>query len=275
MSFPHLSLPASSSIPNLAVPILLFASLIIVVTIVATTPASLAGRLLRMGSLLRATIEVVQKRRVERRTILLLSAVGVSVGLSVGAVLSLWIGMQGWLVGLGLVIVGALSPSRLFESGWRRSLIAEVNQDCLALLQMVYVLAGVGRRPIDQAARTFARTWRERSALAQILDECPPTESPVEFLTALDMPGQQLSATALTLQQVRRLEREQRRWLLQQRLDSAITDLQHHLESVAKKRAGMAIVMGVLILLPTLMIAIMTPPILQAIQQISGSNVLP
>jgi hypothetical protein len=33
--------------------------------------------------------------------------------------------------------------------------------------------------------------------------------------------------------------------------------------------------MGVLILLPTLMIAIMTPPILQAIQQISGSNVLP
>jgi len=79
----------------------------------------------------------------------------------------------------------------------------------------------------------------------------------------------------LTLQQVRSLEREQRRWLLQQRLDSAITDLQHHLESVAKKRAAMAIVMGVLILLPTLMIAIMTPPILQAIQQISGSNVLP
>jgi hypothetical protein len=271
MSIPFL--PSPSSVPNLAVPALLVTGLVLVATFVAARPSFLAGRLLGLGEVYRAAGRVVRRRRVERRTVRLLSAAGGCVGLSVGAGASLWIGAAGWLVGAGVVILGVLLPLRHFQRGWRRSLVREANEDCLALLQMVYVLSGVGNRPIDQAVRGFSQAWRDRSALARLLAECAPAESPVEFLAALDVPGQQIATAVLTLRQARRLAQGQRRWLLEQRLDSGITDMHHRLERLARQRASMAIVAGVLILLPTLMIAIMTPPILQAVQQVGGSGV--
>lgn len=266
-------LPVPPSVPNLAVPILLVTSLMAMVVVAAARPSLLAGRLLQLDDAFRAASRVARRRRIKPRTVIMLSAMGALLGLSVGAAASLWFGLSGWLVGVGVAAVGVLLPLQLFQDGWRRSLVGEVNEDCLALLQMVYVLAGVGSRPVDQAVRGFAQSWRDRSPLAQLLVECAPAESPVEFLAALDIPGQQMATMILTLRQAQRLERKQRRWLLEQRLESSITDMQHRLERVARRRASTAIVVGVLILLPTLMIAILTPPILQAVQQIGGSGV--
>lgn len=268
-----LPLPSLPALPNLAVPILLLTGLMVLVALATASPALLAVRLIQAGEAVRAAASVVRRRRVKPRTVIAVSAVGVCIGLSAGAALSRTIGPSGWLAGAGVSVLGVLLPLQLFQNGWRRAVVREMNEDCLAMLQMVYVLAGVGERPVDEAVRGFSRAWRDRSPLARLLAECAPADSPVEFLAALDVPGHQMATMVLTLQQARRLGSDERRWLLEQRLESGISDMRHRLEQVARRRASAAIVVGVLILLPTLMIAIMTPPILQAVQQVSGSGV--
>jgi hypothetical protein len=266
-----LDLPA---VPNVAVPLLFLVGALAMVA-VSVEPSAVAGQLLRTGAMFEAAAEVVRRRRVSRSTVILLTVLGVVAGVAAGAVSSIWVGLQGWIVGVGLALVGLLLPPRLFDNGWRVGLVQRVNSECLGLLQMVYVLAGVGGRPVDQAVRAFAQSWRDRSALARILSECPPTESPVDFLSALNIPGQQINMAVLALRQARTLEREQREATMAQRVRASIATLRHEMENLARRRANTAIVVGVLILLPTLMIAILAPPIMQVIGQFGGGGIVP
>jgi len=262
-------------VPNVSVPLLFLVSALALVT-AAVDPSAVAGQLLRTGTMFEAAAGVVRQRRVGRSTILMMSALGVVTGVATGAVCSLWVGLQGWVVGAALALVGFLLPPRMFDNGWRVSMVQRVNSECLGLLQMVYVLSGVGGKPIDQAVRAFAQSWRDRSALARLLGECPPTESPVDFLAALDMPGQQINMTVLALRQAKSLEGEKRERTLAQRVRASIATLRHEMENLARKRANTAIVVGVLMLLPTLMIAILAPPLMQVVQQFAaGGGLIP
>lgn len=263
-------------VPNVAVPLMFLVGALALVTS-AVDPATVAGQLLRTETMFQAAASVVRQRRVGRSTIFLMSVLGLVTGTAVGALSSLWVGLQGWLIGAVLALVGMLLPPRMFDNGWQVSLVRQVNNECLGLLQMVYVLSGVGGRPVDQSVRTYAQTWRDRSALARIVGECPPTESPVGFLAALDMPGQQMNMTVLTLRQAKALEGEKRERTLAQRVKASIATLKHDMEELARRRANMAIVVGVVMLLPTLMLAILAPPLLQVIEQFSasGTSIIP
>jgi len=263
-------------VPNVAVPLMFLVGALALVTS-AVDPATVAGQLLRTETMFQAAASVVRQRRVGRSTIFLMSVLGLVTGTAVGALSSLWVGLQGWLIGAVLALVGMLLPPRMFDNGWQVSLVRQVNSECLGLLQMAYVLSGVGGRPVDQAVRTYAQTWRDRSALARILGECPPTESPADFLAALDMPGQQINMAVLTLRQARSLEGEKRERTLAQRVKASITTLRHEMEELARRRANMAIIVGVVMLLPTLMLAILAPPLLQVIEQfsVSGTSIIP
>lgn len=259
------------AVPNVAVPLLFAVSALALVT-AAVEPSTVAGQLLRTGAMFQAAAGVVSRRRVSRSTVILLSVLGIASGVALGAVASLWVGVQGWIIGAALALAGLLLPPRLFDNGWRVNLVQRVNGECLGLLQMVYVLSGVGGRPVDQAVRSFAQSWRDRSALARLLGECPPTESPVDFLAALDIPGQQVNMTVLALRQAKSLEEEQRETTLAQRVRASIATLRHEMEDLARRRAQTAIVVGVVMLLPTLMIAILAPPVMQVIQQFGTSG---
>jgi len=260
-------------VPNVAVPLMFLVGAMSLTT-AAVDPAAVAGQLLRTEAMFQAAAGVVRQRRVGRSTVFLVSLVGLVTGLAVGALSSLWVGLQGWFIGVALSLVGVFLPPRMFDNGWRVNLVQQINNECLGLLQMVYVLSGVGGKPVDQAVRTFAQTWRDRSVLARILGECPPTESPVDFLAALDMPGQQVNMAVLTLRQAKTLEGEKRERTLAQRVKAGIATLKHDMEDLARRRTNMAIIVGVVILLPTLMIAILAPPLMQVIQQFSARGTL-
>lgn len=260
-------------VPNVAVPLMFLVGAMSLTT-AAVDPAAVAGQLLRTEAMFQAAAGVVRQRRVGRSTVFLVSLVGLVTGLAVGALSSLWVGLQGWFIGVALSLVGVFLPPRMFDNGWRVNLVQQINNECLGLLQMVYVLSGVGGKPVDQAVRTFAQTWRDRSVLARILGECPPTESPVDFLAALDMPGQQVNMAVLTLRQAKTLEGEKRERTLAQRVKAGIATLKHEMEDLARRRTNMAIIVGVVILLPTLMIAILAPPLMQVIQQFSARGAL-
>jgi hypothetical protein len=259
------------SVPDYTVPILLIAGLLALGLALTSTPA-VAGRLLRADGLIRAVSEMTARRRVAPFVPILLSALGVAAGLAAGGILSgvTEAGIQGWLVGGGLAIAGFLVPRAMFIDGWNARFVRRMNADVLVLLQTVYVLSAVGRKPVDEAIRAFAHAWAGRSALADVLLGCPSSESPVQLMRELDVPGQPFAMMVLALRQAQEISEAQRKRVLGERVQAGIMDLKHAMMSLAKKRAQMAVIVGVLILLPTLMIAILVPPLMNVAGYFTG-----
>lgn len=246
---------------NYAVPLFLFVALLGVALALTPTHA-MAGRLLRVSTDVQAAVVAAARRkRVSPAVPVLLSVLGVGAGLALGGLLAWKVGGQGWVLGVGLAVAGALLPrSRFTANGWNVKFVRDVNADTLILLQVVYVISAVGRRPVEEAMRMFAQAWARRSQLADLLLSCPPLTDPVQFLADVDVPGQAYATLVLALRQAQEVGESQRKRVLGQHVQVAVTELKHYLAMLAKKRAQTAIVVGVLILLPTLMLAVLAPP---------------
>ena len=248
------------------VPGLLLTAWLSLVLAALPTPR-VAGALLRAGQVSQGVADVARQRQVSAGAPLLLTVMGVLLGAIVGAVLAMWWGVQGWAVGICVALLGALLPRAWFTArGWDARFVKAVNADVLLLLQIVYLLAAVGRRPVDEAVRIFAQTWAGQSALADVLLGCPATESPVQFLAELNIPGSAYALLVLALRQAAETPEAQRRRVLGQQLQRALTELRQTLMAQAKRRAQTALIVGVLVLLPTLLLTVLAPPLMNVLE---------
>ena len=254
------------AIEQLGFPLLLGVAVLGLALALLPLPTS-AGWLLRASGVTHTAMTVAARERVTPGVLWVLSIGGALLGLTCGVLLLLVAGAQGLLVGGALAVGGWLGPRRFFTSdGWRVKFVRAINADTLRLLQRVYTLAGVGQRPVDEAVRTFAKSYRGRSALADFLAECPPSESPVQFLSAARLPGLPLATLLLALRRASELGDAQRQTVLEQHLKIAVAELKQLLRHQAKRQAQTAIVTGVLILLPTLLLTVLAPPLLNVLQ---------
>jgi hypothetical protein len=254
-----------------SVPIL-FAVALTGVMLFALPAPSLAGKLLQVGSLSDSIARTMTRRRASPMTAYLIAIAGVLLGLAVGAMMHGLIGPQGWALG-GLVALGGfLAPNFLFVNGWDKRFVNQVNADVLPLMRMVYILSGVGRMPVDEAIRSFAQAQARHSAMADLLMECPPSDSAVNYLRGLDIPGDAYLSAVMTLTQaVGVSDKEgQRKRILAHHVQVAVANLKNRMESLAKQRAQTAIVLGVLILLPTLMVTVLAPPFVSMMALMGG-----
>ncbi len=251
------------SVPDLTVPLLLIIACVAFIVALAATPH--VTRRVVIGDKMQAIIKDANyKRRIAPHVPIVLSLFGILFGLCVGALLAtLILNWQGWLVGLALAVGGAIVPRIQYQNGWSTKFVKDVNADCLMLLQMVYILSGVGPKPVDEAMRSWAQAKAEDSQLALLLMECPSGVSPIAMLGELGIPGGALANLILTLRVVQTTPQNERRRLLQQRVDVGIAEMEHQMHILAKKRAQAAIICGVLILMPTLMLGILAPPLVQ------------
>ena len=252
-----------------AVPVLLIAAALSFVFGIAPTHV-LAGKLLQVSDRSSEAIaKVAQQRRITPITQFLYVGIGAAIGLAVGFLMYGLIGWQGLLLGGVLAVGAAILPFSRYEDGWDKKWVETVNAGTLRLLRMVYILSGSGGKPIDEAIRYFGRTWQGRSPLADLVMDCPQSESPAEFLGRLGVPGQPYAVTVLALQQGRQMGQEARNVMLEQNLHMALSDLENELGAMAKRRVLLTIISTILILLPTLMLAVLAPPASQLVHLVS------
>lgn len=258
-------------VDNIAVPVLLCVGLIGLWLLLLPLPTS-AGLLLQASGMTHSALSVAARKRVSPLVPRLLALGGVLGGLAIGMILLTFAGWQGALLGGALAVAGLLTPRYLFTAeGWHARFVRAVNEDTLAVLRMVYVLAAIGKRPVDEAVRVFAQSrYGQQSELADFLAECPPAESPVQFLSDAEIPGQALATLLLALRQASESTEAQRKNVLGQQMAVAVAELKQNLRVQAKRRAQTGIVVGVLILLPTLLLAVLAPPMLNMLQIFRG-----
>ncbi len=242
-----------------AVPLFLAASALALLVSLLPTHV-IAGKVLRLTVAARS-LDVTQKRRISAVTQAACSAVGCFLGAGTGLALLGLIGPQGLALGGALALAGAALPFSVYRGGWHKGWVAEVNGQTLRCLRTVYMLSGMGGRPVAESLRTFAQTWAGRSALADLLLECSPMEDPIEFLSALEIPGQPFAVMVMALRQAAVAAQDQRRQILEQNLTMALGNLKNELRTLGKRRALTAIVVAVVILLPTLMVTVLGPPL--------------
>lgn len=241
-----------------AVPALLIVGYLgLMLALLPTT--KLAGGVLQVAQSVGA-VEITRKRRVTPGELVLMTLLGFFGGVAVGLLMLGVFGAQGLAVGLGLAFFGGALPFALYEDGWDKRWMRAINGQTLRCLRTVYMFAGMGGSPVEQALRIFADTWAERSALADLILECPQSTDPVAFLAELALPGQPYAVMVMALQQAQASAAEQREAILGQALTMALSDLTSWLKMLAKKRAMTAIIVAVTILLPTLLLAVLAPP---------------
>ncbi len=226
----------------------------------------LAGRLLQAGQLSEDLTHLARRRRVAPLVPVLLSVMGIGLGLATGALLAQGAGQQGWLLGGALALAGALWPRTRFTQGWDARFVKEINADTAMALRMVYILSGVGHKPVDEAVRAFAHAWGGQSVLADLLLECPATLSPVQFLGELPIPGQAYAMLILALRQAQEVPEKQRRLVLWQQFQTALDGIRNTLRAQAKRRAQTMLMVGVVTLLSTLLLTILAPLMLNLVE---------
>jgi hypothetical protein len=219
----------------------------------------IAGGVLQVAQTV-GTVEITRKRHVTASELTLLTLLGFFAGIAVGLLLLGFLGAQGLAVGAALALCGAALPFAIYEDGWDKRWVHAINGQTLRCLRTVFMFAGMGGSPVEQALRIFADTWAERSALADLILECPQNADPVAFLADLALPGQPYAVMVMALQQAQAADLQQRGLILEQALVMALSDLKSFLKMLAKKRAMTAIIVAVTILLPTLLLAVLAPP---------------
>lgn len=218
-----------------------------------------AGRLLVVGKVSHDVRTRLGRRHISRLGLTLYVSLGVAAGLTAGALLAVSMGLQGWLLGLTLSVLGGIYPLTRYQDGWDKRYVERLNGDTLMLLRRVYTLSGVGTVPVSHAVRRFAETKADDSELAQLLARCPLNADPADYLADVQVPGRPLVIAVMALHQASGADRQKREQILERNLDIAVTQLENELNAMANRRAMTAILVSVLILLPTLLLAILGP----------------
>lgn len=250
--------------------ILLFVAALAAALSILPAPV-IAGKLAQLEGVSGAMAAIVARKRVPRSLPYILGAIGIGLGLAIGGLLSAGaLGWQGWLVGLCIAVAGVLIPAAMFDKGWDRRFVEQINQDVLIPLRMVHTLSGSGRKPVGEALHFFARMYAGRSALADLLAGCPASDSPIGFMEGVDMPGMPYTTLVISLKQAESVPESQRKGVLDQQMEMALFNLRHERIALVERRAQVGLVAGVLMILPTLMVAVLAPPMLNMIQLFGG-----
>jgi hypothetical protein len=106
--------------------------------------------------------------------------------------------------------------------------------------------------------------------LAEIIMSCPATESLIRFMGDLGIPSLPYSSLVMAFRQASDVPERERRKVLGQHLAATLSDVKINMQILAKRRAQQAIIAGVLILLPALMIVVLAPPLLSIAVLVGG-----
>jgi hypothetical protein len=221
-----------------------------------------------------ATVNTQSDLRVQPAQIRLLTIaiVALGVALMLGLSFSLAASWQAVVMGLGVVVLGITLPNALFKNGWPAGLVKSVQSEIGSLLLYIYLQAGLAGRSIDESVRAYARYKitsaedSQRYRLASLISRCPPDVSPVDFLMELEIPD--LRSRIMPLQQVRTAPPDDRRVILNTLVQRARREQERTLESEVKRRGLLSVAVGVLILMPSLMLTVLAPPVLTLLEQL-------
>jgi len=106
--------------------------------------------------------------------------------------------------------------------------------------------------------------------LADLLAGCPASDSPIRFMEGIDLPGTPYTTLVISLKQADSVPDSQRKSVLDQQMEMALFNLRHERIALVDRRAQVGLVVGVLLILPTLMVAVLAPPMVNIIQLFGG-----
>jgi len=214
-------------------------------------------------------------RKLSQRTLRIMttamSIIGAYLGWALGYIVGDTMAML-LMGGLGFV-VGLLLPRYMYIEGWPRKVVNSAKRDSVPMLRTVFVLSSGSGTPVFEGMRAFAESWQAKSEIAQIILACPTNEDPIEYLAGLEIPGNMFSTIIITLKQAKGLSQQRRVRLLKQQLQSTIRGLESDILDTIKRRQMASLLVGVVMLLPTLLLAVLAPSLSSAFGILGDSGI--